>query len=353
MDQQPPDADESRDDDADALEDGVLGEIAPEEDAEPAPPEEPPRARKHRSRMLGCMLALLGALAGAGLGLWFGRDALFDRQPSDDQAMVAPAPELGADAATSRLVFSPTPERPGETPEIISTETERIWCFYDLAGVPADAPLTATWTHEGDALGELALTDQEPEPGADHARGSFAILPPTPPEAEAADTEAGTGFASGIYEIELTSADYPDIIAQASFVALPRAAQILQGGGEPEGPPVIRSLQIATGVDESGEPTGVSTTFAADVGRIMAVFGYAGVMPGSVVTVRWGFMGEEVTQVWAEEIAITAAEGRGEAWLETRDGDLLPAGEYRVSVHFADEVEPLATTGFEVTPPVQ
>ena len=53
------------------------------------------------------------------------------------------------------------------------------------------------------------------------------------------------------------------------------------------------------------------------------------------------------------EIAITSAEGRGEAWLETGDGDMLPAGDYRVSVHFGDEDEPLATTGFEVTPPVE
>ncbi len=358
MDQQPPEADEPRDDAADAPEDGVLGEIAPEEEAEPAPPdEEPRRPRRRRSRTIGCMLALLGALAGAGLGVWFGRDALFNRQPAGNEGIVMPAPEPEGETAANRLVFSPTPERPNETPEIISAETELIWCFYDLASLPADAPLTATWSHEGEPLGDFALVEHEAEPGADHARGRFAIHPPpttVPPATEApanaAAAQPAAGFASGIYEVELTSPEYPDVVAEASFVALPRAAQILQGGGEPEGPPVIRSLQTATGVTEAGEPTGLSTTFPADVGRIMTVFGYAGIMPGSVVTVRWDFGDKEVTRARAE-IAITSAEGRGEAWLETGGGDMLPAGEYRVSVHFGDEHEPLATTSFAITAP--
>ncbi len=355
MNQPPREPDELRDDAAEVAEDGVIGEIAPEEiEAPPSAEEEPLRPRRRRSRTIGCLLALLGALAGAGLAVWFSRDAIMDRRPPGNAAVVEPAPADGDEATTNRLVFSPTPERPDDTPEIISAETEVIWCFYDLTRLPADAPLSATWSHEGEPPGDLPLAEDEPDAAADHARGRFAIHPPAAPPADAPSNGAParqvSGFPPGIYQVELTSSDYPDVVAQASFVALPRAAQILGGGGEPEGPPVIRSLRTATGVTDGGEPTGVGATFAADVGRIMAVFGYEGIMPGSVVTVRWHFGERELTRARAE-IAITSAKGRGEAWLETSGGDMLPVGQYRVSVHFGDEDEPLATTGFEITPP--
>ena len=47
-----------------------------------------------------------------------------------------------------------------------------------------------------------------------------------------------------------------------------------------------------------------------------------------------------------DEIAIPAAEGWVEAWLETESGDDCPR--HRVSVHSWED-EPLATTSFEVT----
>ena len=162
----------------------------------------------------------------------------------------------------------PHPRAAQATPEIISAETQVIYCFYDMARLPADAALSATWSREGEPLGELPLTRHERDRQADYARGHFAIEPPA--NTHAADT---SGFPPGIYEVELTSPDHPDVVAEASFVALPRAAQILQGGGEPEGPPVIRSLQTATGVSDPASRSG-SNSFAADVGRISALFAY-------------------------------------------------------------------------------
>lgn len=358
MDQQPPKPDDERDE---APEEprgdaGILGEIEGGEPQEETPEAEGRRPRRRRSRMIGCLLAVLGALAGGGLALWISRGAILDT-PADDEQVVAPAEEA-VELPANRLVFSPTPERPDQTPDIISAETDVIYCFYDMGRLPADAPLSGSWSLEGEPLGELALDQHQRDEDADHARGRFVIYPPTEPEAEsgaardAAETapDAPSGFPPGIYEVELTSPEYPEVTAVASFVAVPRAAQVLQGGGEPEGPPVIRSLEIATGVTEAGEPVGQSTTFPVDVDRITAVFSYRGITPGAVLTVRWYAGDLELTRA-RTEVAVTAAEGWAEAWLEVGGDDTLPPGEYRVSVHLGDEDEPLARTGFELVPP--
>jgi hypothetical protein len=316
--------------------DGVIGEIQREEPREPEPAFTEPRHRKPRSRMIGCLLALLGALAGAGLAVWYSRDTA--QQPPVNAELAAPAAEGGPSA---RLLFSPTPERPDETPEIISSETEMIWVFYELPGIPATASLSGIWSHEDHELGELPLDQLEPEPAAQHATGRFVVHPP---EGDA----ASVGFPPGIYRVTLTSPDHPDLAVEASFVALPRAAQILQGGGEPEGPPAIRSLQTATGVSDAGEVVGATSVFAPDAGRILAVFSYEGIVPGSVLEVRWYIEETELTAA-ASEIAISAPRGRGEAWLETSPDERLPEGSYRVAVHLGDEAEPLATTGFAVS----
>ncbi len=318
--------------------DGVIGEIQREEPREPDPAVTEPRHRKPRSRTIGCLLALLGALAGAGLAVWYSRGTA--EQPPANAELAAPAAEGGPSA---RLLFSPTPERPDETPEIINSETELIWVFYELPAIPATASLSATWSHEDDELGELPLDQFEPDPAAQHATGRFVIHPPG-----ANIDAASVGFPPGIYRVTLTSPDHPDLAVEASFVALPRAAQILQGGGEPEGPPAIRSLQTATGVSESGEVVGATSVFPPDAGRILAVFSYEGIVPGSVLEVRWYVEETEVTAA-ASEIAISAPRGRGEAWLETGPDEHLPEGSYRVAVRLGDEAEPLATTGFKVS----
>lgn len=348
MDQQPPG--EGRQDQENRGEtpadDGILGEIQPQE-PEQQPEDErarPSSRRRRRSRTIGCLLALLGALAGGLLAMWIWREDVVGRLPADEAEVEATAEEA-TEVPANRLVFSPTPERPDETPEIISAETEVIYGFYDLGRLPGDAPLSGTWSHEGRSLGDLPLMDLQRDDDAEHARGRFEIAAPKPESAEAPSQSPTVGFPPGIYEVELSSPDYPDVTATASFVALPRAAQILQGGGEPEGPPVIRSLQTATGVTDDGEPIGPSTSFPPDIKRITAVFSYQGIAPGSVLTVRWHAGDQELTRA-RTEIPVTAAKGRGEAWLEAEQA--LPPGSYRVSVHLGDDDQGLASTGFSV-----
>ena len=352
-DQPPPD-----DTSAEPAEDeGVIGEIAGTDAGEPAeaPPTEPPR-RRRRPWAVGCFLALLGVMLGAVVAL------LVARKPAErEEISTPPEAAVPAEAYETRLVFSPTPERPDRTPDIIPADSPVVYCFYELSRVPPDAPLSARWWHENGELGTLELRDLERVPDAEHALGRFSILPPAgaagdAPEAagEAAEPDdahegaAGAGgFATGVYEVELTSNAVPDVSARDSFMALPNAAKILAGGGEPAGPPVVRSLQTASGVTAEGEAVDAATRFAGD-GRIYVLFGYGGVPAGAVLTVRWWAEDSELTDARAE-VPVSAEEGRGQAWLEVGAGQRLPPGEYRVSVHLGDEDESLARTGFTIT----
>lgn len=327
MDERPPEDQPPKPEEA-----GVIGEIEPQQ-PDSTPPETPeePRARRRRPWTVGCLLALLGALAGGGIAILLSRGAA---PPGDAGAPIAPGPET-----VNSLVFSPTPERPPVTPDIIPAETDVIYGFYQLGRVPAGAELSGKWSHEGQPLGDLPLDEHQPESGPPFASGRFTLRPP--PGAE-------NGFTPGIYEVELTAVAYPEVVVQGSFVALPRAAAILQGGGEPGGPPAIQSLRLAQDVTDAGEPVGESTVFAADSDRIHAIFSFEGIMPGSVVMVRWYFGEQELTHARAE-IPLVAEQGWGEAWLDPGDGSNLPEGDYLVSVHLGDEQEPLASMGFLVT----
>ncbi len=325
-DERPNDADE-----------GVIGEIVPAaEDVKPEAPAEErgPRGRRRRSVAIGCLLALLGVLAGGGVALWLSRRG--GERAAPDAAEVGPVPEQ----LVSRVVFSPTPQKPATTPEIIPAETDVVYCFYELSRVPAHAPLEARWWHRDRSLGDLALRDHRREPDATHAAGRFAIYAPDGgPERN--------GFAAGVYVVELSSPARPDLSVRATFMALPRAAKILQGGGEPEGPPAIRSLQTAAGVADDGRAVEPRSSFASDAERICAVFEYDGVPPGAVLTVRWYAGASEIERARAE-LPVSEAKGFGQAWLEVGEGGPLPPMQYRVSVHLGDEPEPLASTGFRI-----
>ncbi|MGD9494690.1 MAG: hypothetical protein AB7Y46_00140 [Armatimonadota bacterium] len=269
----------------------------------------------------------------------------------DDDANAPALPGPPPESYHTRLVFSPTPERPDETPEIIPAESETIYCFYELGSVAPNAAIFARWWYEGKPLGELPLYDHLLEPDTRHAAGRFAIRPPEGPLPAGNQAPSGpaAGFPPGIYDVQVGSPAQPDVVAQGSFVALPRAAKILQGGGEPAGPPVVRSLRTATGVGSEGEAVGATALFAPTTRRIYAVFEYAGVPPGAVLSVRW-YAGERELEAARAEIAVTAERGRAHAWLEVGERDELPPGEYQVSVHLGDEAEALASTSFRVRP---
>lgn len=353
-----------------APEEGVIGAIpGPSEGADEeagAPAEERP-ARRRRPWVLGCLLALLGVLLGAAVALVAGRGC----GPVAPEGPVIALPRPGS--PDTRLVFSAGPEEPATTPEIIPAETSVVFCFYRLNRVPPDAALTAKWWHDGEELGALELRDQRPDGDAEYAAGRFTIYPPTPPtraapgaepppaEPPASSSAGATGtagsiavFPPGIYEVELTSPAQPDVVARGSFVALPRAAKILQGGGEPAGPPMVRALTTATGVAEDGTALGPATVFPRDVRRIYAVFEYAGIAPGAVLTVRWFIEGTELERARAE-IPVAAERGSAHAWLEVGTSDRLPDAQYQVRVYLGEEDHALASSGFRISasaPPI-
>lgn len=322
-------------DTGDSADDGVIGEIAGAETDQPASEETSEGGSLSRWRrrriIIGCLLAVLGAFLGGAAAVLVGRGQA--ERPADEEVVTAEGIPL------NRLTFSPTPERPRETPDIIAAETEFIYCFYELGGVPRDAQLAAQWSHDGEELGEVELHNHQRDAEVDHARGRFELR--HPPE------DGRIGFRSGVYELELSAVEFPEVVAVASFVVLPRAARILQGGGDPEGPPVIRSLRTAHDVSDEGEPIGAATSFRPDVGRIYAVFEYEGIMPGAVVTARWHYAATEIERA-RSEISIPSPRGTARTWLATGRSDLLPPGSYRVAIHLGDEEEALASVGFTV-----
>lgn len=355
---QPPDG--QKQDDL-APEEGVIGAIPgpPEGTEEPIEePEEERPAPRRRPWVLGCLLAILGVLLGGAVALLAGRGC--GAESPDDS--IIPLPRPGS--YDTRLVFSAGPEEPTATPDIIPAETSVVFCFYRLNRVPPDAALTAKWWHDGEELGALELRDLRPDESAEHAAGRFTIYPPKLP-APAAEAPAGarepagpaatappgastTVFPPGIYEVELTTPAQPDVVARGSFVALPRAAKILQGGGEPAGPPAVRSLTTAAGVGDDGKPIGPTAIFPPSVDRVYAVFEYAGVPPGAVLTARWFIEGTELVAA-RTEIPVTAERGTARAWLEVGGGANLPDAQYQVRVYLGDEDDPLASSGFRIS----
>lgn len=352
------DEDRGRDDrDDQPSDERVIGEIAgPGQDTGPeAPSEEEMRWRRRRPWVLGCLLAILGGLLGAATALMLGRGC----ETPPPEGAVIPAPVPGS--YDTRLVFSAGPEQPERTPDIIPAETSVVFCFYRLGRVSPQAPLTARWWLDGEELGALELRDLRPDAEAPHAAGRFTIYPPTvhrseetpvnaEPSAGATATEARppASFPPGIYEVEMTSPEHPDVVARGSFLALPRAAKILQGGGEPAGPPVVRSLTTGVGIGNDGAVIGRTTLFPPTVRRIYAAFEYQGVPPGAVLTVRWFIESTELRRARAE-IPVAAERGRAHAWLEVEGRDRLPDAQYQVRVYLGDEDRPLASTGFRIS----
>lgn len=333
-----------------APDEGVIGALSgPGRDAEEGV-EEPEGERpspRPRPWVLGCLLALLGALLGAAAALLVGRGC---GPATPEGTVIAPPPG----SYDTRLVFSAGPEEPAATPDLIPAETSVVFCFYRLKRVPADARLTAKWWRDGEELGALELRDLRPDPAAGHAAGRFTIYPPAAvtaegggrPSTSAAPSHPAT-FPPGIYEVELTTPAQPDVVARSSFVALPRTAKILQGGGDPVGPPVIRALTTAPGIDQQGRAVGPTAVFPPSVSRIYAVFEYSGVPPGAVLTARWFLEGNELEAARAE-IPIPAEQGSAHAWLEVGRGDRLPDAHYQVGIYLGDEDRPLASSGFRI-----
>ena len=322
----------------DDRDDDVIGSIPPAEDVPRAPsPVEPPSRDRKRRRSPGVTagLMVLGGLVGAALAVLWGT-GVFDRA-SEDSDVLPPEPPPVVEAANhvERVLFSPDPERPEVTPDIITAESPLVHCFYEHTRLPADAKLRARWWLAGEELGELELLDQvSSEDSPDHLLGRFTIPAPE------------GGFEAGVYEVALACAE-GGVTWRGSFLALPRAAKVLEGGGPPDAPVRITDLQTALGSAEDGSPLDVASEFAADASRVHACFRYEGMSPGGVFVVRWHFEERELTAARAE-LTVAASSGWGDAWLERGGEGLFARGEYRVTVHLGEEERPLASVGFVV-----
>jgi hypothetical protein len=154
------------------------------------------------------------------------------------------------------------------------------------------------------------------------------------------------GFEAGVYEVALSCAE-GGVTWRGSFLALPRAAKVLEGGGPPDAPVRITDLQTALGAAEDGSPVDVVSELSADAARVHACFRYEGMSPGGVLVVRWDFEERELTAARAE-LTVAASSGWGDAWLERGGEGLFACGEYRVTVHLGEEERPLASVGFVV-----
>jgi len=173
--------------------DDVIGSISPAEDAPDADASSAapsPVRRRRRGPLTTLALAVLGGIVGAAL-------AVFDRGGADSDVLPPePPPIVEAAHHAERVLFSPTPERPEATPDIITAESPQVYCFYEHTRLPADAKLRARWWLAGKELGELELLDHvSDEGGPDHLRGRFTIPAPE------------GGFQAGVYEVALSCAE--------------------------------------------------------------------------------------------------------------------------------------------------
>lgn len=332
------------DDRDDHDDDGVIGSIAPAEDttdADGASAAPSPVRRRRRGPLTTLALAVLGGLAGAALAVLWGM-GVFDRGGEKSEvAPPEPPPIVEAGHHAERVLFSPDPERPDATPDIITAESPQVYCFYEHTRLPADAKLRARWWFAGKELGELELLDQVSDEGGEdvssHLLGRFTIPAPE------------GGFQAGVYEVALSCAE-GGVTWRGSFLALPRAAKVLEGGGPPDAPVRIVDLQTALGAAEDGSPLDVASEFAADTPRIHACFQYEGMAPGAVLVVRWHFQGRELSAA-RSELTVAASNGWGDAWLERGGEASFARGEYRVTVHLGEEERSLASVGFVVVDP--
>ncbi len=331
-----------------SADDGVIGKIAPTDGAPPpqTPDESSQRGRRGRPLATTLLLAGLGALLGALLAILWSLGIIGGGDPADTAPVVVderpPVLDVSAGDPTERILFAPVPERPDVTPDIITAESPTVYCFYEHSRLPADVSLTAHWFHEGSELGELelrdlktgaaAMADDGPDPT--HAAGRFAIPAPE------------GGFASGVYEVELSAPDHGELTWRGSFFALPRAAKILEGGGETDEPLVITALATALEVNDDGSPTDPVNEFAAEAPRIYACFRYTGMAAGGSLTVRW-YGGDVELESARSELPVATADGWGQAWLD-RPGDEFPVGDCRVTVHLGEDDQALASVGFSI-----
>ena len=275
------------------------------------------------------------ALVGAALGvyLWPSLSDGEEVPAPGGNAAGTPPTRSALEVPGDRIVFALGPPRPEHTPSLLSAETQRILCFYDLPDLPADTELKAYWWMNGDSLGE-ADGPAHPQSAAKHAAGHFILLAP----------DGESAFPEGIYEVELRAAG--EKVERASFVATLGAEKTLSSEPTAVGQLKVVSCATARAVDEKGVPVQPSTSFTGTE-RIYVAFTYMHGTARAAFVVRWHFRDMLIEQA-TQRLVMSGGAGRAVGWMQA--GEPLPPGEYWVEVLRAgDQQQPLATAKFTVT----
>lgn len=289
-----------------------------------APPQitDPSGLRKGRLRprvvlALGLLGLLLGALLAQG---YYGKPS-----PALSISLEALQTTL-LPQAEEKLLFSPTPQEPTTTPDLLPATAQVIYGFYSVPGVTAVGAPTFTLFRNGKPL---ALHPVPEVLVAGAGEGHFAL-------------RLAQGFTPAVYEVQL---QFPETRLAASFVTAHGADAIITQQAPKDATAVINNPVIAAGVSRDGRAVGVGKRFAATQ-RLYLVFEYKQAEPGSTIQVRWHGEKELITSA-TREILLPAAQGRAHAWLQAPSPG-LPPGRYRAAVNMTADPHELASAEFTV-----
>ncbi len=190
-----------------------------------------------------------------------------------------------------------------------------------------------TWSCAGKPL--------DPPPAGPQEGGGTGFFTLPPPK-------AGEPFPEGIYIVRILAGD--DVLAEGSFL-MHRAARRIAGvaaalAQKPSGI-TVRSLVFCTELTEEGEAKEAAAIFPEGTRKVYAVFEYAAPDRGVRVAVEWLGDGYPIREA-TTEIGITPPGGRAHAWIEVREDEALPPGEYTVVIKRADDGRQLIKGRFAV-----
>jgi hypothetical protein len=248
--------------------------------------------------------------------------------PAPDQGEPTAAPPTG-----DSIVFGTGADRPERTPDIFPTDAKEILCFYDFPDVPADAALACSWLQPGQQ--DLAIPPDAWHPDATSpcARGMLALR--CPPDAL---------LPEGIHEVELSDATGP--VDRASFCVLRDAPKLLNAAAATPRETRILSAVVTDSATPDGGPGPPRKQFGPS-GRIYVAFRYQGAENGMAFPVAWFAEGELIPQA-TQDVVVSAADGWGQAWIETAPTSPLPEGHYEVTVSLPGATGPTARAQFEI-----
>lgn len=293
------------------------------EDTSAMPPQSQPPTRK-RSPLLVTLL-FIGLLAGVCCGLYWSR--------STAGSLSFPATLLShlQPPAEDRFIFSPTPDFPSASPDLLASRLPAVYFFYDLPRLNVSAPPKITWSRDGHSLGSVPPSSITT--GLAGPQTATVVL--RPPDG---------ALKPGIYEVELA---FPTVHLAASFVAADDAAAIMAQPTPRDAELKISEAATASAIDRTGRPVGARTSFSG-AERIYLAFHFTQAEPSSAVIIHWYAGGIELTEA-RREVVLPSSEGWAHGWLQALPGSPLPPHEYRATVSLSADSKEIAAVQFIVT----